>query len=136
VHVIIFRKCCKYHCYCTCFSWGLLVECMLRILPNPASCGVICGHGNHWAPFARCTKISTKSFPLMNLSDATKYNKTMKHTCSLTLPIESCLFLWLANTCLQSGHWPAEFKAYTTVVIPKPGKPLYDTPKSFCPLFF
>jgi hypothetical protein len=35
------------------------------------------------------------------------------------------------NACLQSGHWPAEFKASTTVVIPKPGKPLYDTPKSF-----
>jgi hypothetical protein len=27
--------------------------------------------------------------------------------------------------------WPAEFKASTTVVIPKPGKPLYDTPKLF-----
>jgi hypothetical protein len=46
----------------------------------------------------------------------------------------SRLFLWLANTCLQSGHWPAEFKASTTVVIPKPGKPLYDTPKSFRPI--
>jgi hypothetical protein len=43
----------------------------------------------------------------------------------------SRLFLWLANACLQSGHWPAEFKASTTVVIPKPGKPSYDTPKSF-----
>jgi hypothetical protein len=43
----------------------------------------------------------------------------------------SRLFLWLANACLQSSHWPAEFKASTTVVIPKPGKPLYDTPKSF-----
>jgi hypothetical protein len=37
----------------------------------------------------------------------------------------SRLFLWLANTCLQSGHWPAEFKASTTVVIPKPGKLLF-----------
>jgi hypothetical protein len=46
----------------------------------------------------------------------------------------SHLFLWLANTCLQSGHWPAEFKASTMVVIPKPGKALYDTPKSFCPI--
>jgi hypothetical protein len=46
----------------------------------------------------------------------------------------SRLFLWLANTCLQSGHWPAEFKASTTVVIPKPGKPSYDTPKLFCPI--
>jgi hypothetical protein len=33
-----------------------------------------------------------------------------------------------------SGHWPAEFKASTTVVIPKPGKPLYDTPKSCRPI--
>jgi hypothetical protein len=45
----------------------------------------------------------------------------------------SRLFLWLANTCLQSSHWPAEFKASTTVVIPKPGKLLYGTPKLFCP---
>jgi hypothetical protein len=44
----------------------------------------------------------------------------------------SHLFLWLENTCLQPGHWPAEFKASTTVVILKPGKLLYDTPKSFC----
>jgi hypothetical protein len=43
----------------------------------------------------------------------------------------SHLFLWLANTCFQSGHWPAEFKASTTMVIPKPGKLLYDTPKLF-----
>jgi hypothetical protein len=46
----------------------------------------------------------------------------------------SRLFVWLANTCLQSGHWPTEFKASTTVVILKPGKPLYDTPKSFRPI--
>jgi hypothetical protein len=46
----------------------------------------------------------------------------------------SRLFLWLANTCLQSGHWPVKFKASTTVFIPKLGKPLYDTPKSFCPI--
>jgi hypothetical protein len=38
------------------------------------------------------------------------------------------------NACLQSGHWPAEFKATTTVVIPKSGKPLYDTPKLFRPI--
>jgi hypothetical protein len=44
----------------------------------------------------------------------------------------SHLFLFLANTCLQSSHWPAEFKASTMVVIPKPGKPLYDTPKLCC----
>jgi hypothetical protein len=46
----------------------------------------------------------------------------------------SHLFLWLANACLQSGHWPADFNASTMVVIPKPGKLSYDTPKSFCPI--
>jgi hypothetical protein len=46
----------------------------------------------------------------------------------------SHLFLWLANTCLQSSHWPAEFKASTMVVIPKAGKLLYDTPKLFHPI--
>jgi hypothetical protein len=34
-----------------------------------------------------------------------------------------------------SKDWPAEFKASTMVVISKPGKPWYDTPKSFCPIF-
>jgi hypothetical protein len=46
----------------------------------------------------------------------------------------SRLFLWLVNTCLQSGHWPAEFKASAMVVILKPGKPSYDTPKLFHPI--
>jgi hypothetical protein len=46
----------------------------------------------------------------------------------------SHLFLWLANACLPSGHWPTEFKASSMVVIPKPGKPAYDTPKLFRPI--
>jgi hypothetical protein len=44
------------------------------------------------------------------------------------------LFLWLANACLTTGVWPDEFKVSITVVIPKPGKPLYNTPKSFRPI--
>jgi hypothetical protein len=55
----------------------------------------------------------------------------IQHKCIVRDSNTSRLFLWLANTCLQSGHWPAKFKASTTVVIPKPGKPLYDTPKAF-----
>jgi hypothetical protein len=46
----------------------------------------------------------------------------------------SDLFLWLANACLQSSHWPAEFKASTTVVIPKPGEPLHALPSCFAQL--
>jgi hypothetical protein len=44
------------------------------------------------------------------------------------------LFLWLANACLSTGVWPDEFKVSITVVIPKLGKPSYDTPKSFRPI--
>src|SRR4029077_12887106 len=44
------------------------------------------------------------------------------------------LFLWIANACLRTGYWPEEFKISRTVVIPKPGKPSYDSPKMFRPI--
>ena len=44
------------------------------------------------------------------------------------------LFLWIANACLRVGAWPKELKESKTVVIPKPGKPLYDVPKAFRPI--
>lgn len=40
----------------------------------------------------------------------------------------------LANGCVNTGHWPAHFKDSTSVVIPKPGKPSYSTPKAFRPI--
>jgi len=44
------------------------------------------------------------------------------------------VLLWVANACLLAGIWPEEFKSSCTVVIPKLGKPSYDTPKAFCPI--
>ena len=32
------------------------------------------------------------------------------------------------------GYWPLHFKRSTTVIIPKPNKKSYDTPKSFRPI--
>jgi len=40
----------------------------------------------------------------------------------------------IANTCIDLGHWPSHFKMSTMVIIPKPNKLLYDSPKSFCPI--
>ena len=37
--------------------------------------------------------------------------------------------LSLANTCLSLRHWPRHFKESVSVIISKPGKPAYDTPK-------
>ena len=38
----------------------------------------------------------------------------------------------IANTCFNLGYWPSHFKAANSVIIPKPNKEHYNTPKSFC----
>jgi hypothetical protein len=44
------------------------------------------------------------------------------------------LFTRIANTCIWAGHWPTHFKESLLVIIPKPGKASYSTPKSFRPI--
>jgi len=43
--------------------------------------------------------------------------------------------LSLANACLLLHHWPRHFKESVSVIIPKPGKPAYDTPRPLGLLF-
>ena len=40
----------------------------------------------------------------------------------------------IADTCISLSYWPNYFKVSTTVVIPKPNKSLYDSPKAFRPI--
>jgi len=40
----------------------------------------------------------------------------------------------IANTCIDLGHWPSYFKILTTVIISKPSKASYSSPKSFYPI--
>jgi len=40
----------------------------------------------------------------------------------------------IANACIDLGHWPSHFKISTTVIIPKPNKASYNSPKSFQPI--
>ena len=42
--------------------------------------------------------------------------------------------LSLANACLSLHYWPRHFKELVSVIIPKTGKPAYDTPKAFRPI--
>jgi hypothetical protein len=42
--------------------------------------------------------------------------------------------LALADACMAVGHWPSHFKESVSVIIPKPGKPSYSTPKLFRPI--
>ncbi|KXN81998.1 hypothetical protein AN958_03206 [Leucoagaricus sp. SymC.cos] len=43
-------------------------------------------------------------------------------------------FLILANACLEVGCWPSHFKESVSMIILKPGKLSYSTPKSFRPI--
>ena len=41
---------------------------------------------------------------------------------------------FLANACLSLHHWPKHSKELISIIIPKPGKSAYDTPKTFRPI--
>ena len=40
-------------------------------------------------------------------------------------------FVNIANLCIELGHWPSHFKTSNTIVISKPNKSTYDSPKSY-----
>ena len=49
------------------------------------------------------------------------------NTCTISI-------LSLTNACLSLHHWPRNFKKLVSVIIPKLGKPAYNTPKAFRPI--
>jgi hypothetical protein len=57
---------------------------------------------------------------------------SLKHWCASAEV--TALFVRVANACLTLGHWPTHFKESLSVIIPKPGKPSYSTPKAFRPI--
>ena len=54
----------------------------------------------------------------------------------IILKYNECLgiIISIADTCIDLGFWPSYFKRSTTVVILKPNKALYDSPKLFRPI--
>ncbi|KAJ2931772.1 hypothetical protein H1R20_g5320, partial [Candolleomyces eurysporus] len=50
------------------------------------------------------------------------------------LPEYRDIIIALADGCIVSGHWPRHFKESTLVIIPKPNKLSYSTPKAFRPI--
>ena len=45
-----------------------------------------------------------------------------------------CKFFDITNTCIELGHWLSHFKISIMVVIPKPNKAIFDSPKSYQPI--
>ena len=49
---------------------------------------------------------------------------------------DKCLFniINIANTCINLRYWPSHFKTSTLIIIPKPNKVAYNSPKIFYPI--
>jgi hypothetical protein len=117
--------------------WNTLHSTFNSALDRPIDLSVLCNKWKSpsiraWVPYSTA-EMSDALTGMSNQSAPGPDHITWHHfKCIIQDRYASHLFLWLANACPQSSQWPAEFKASTMVVIPKPGKPLYDTPKLFC----
>ena len=88
----------------------------------------------HWPPFSKqefkdaIAKCSSSSTPGPD-------HIAWRHLKSL-ITNERCLqkIVHIANACIELEFWPSHFKSSNTVVIPKPNKINYDSPKSFRPI--
>ena len=87
-----------------------------------------------WSPFSKEEfKIAINS--CNNLSTPSLDKLSWNHPKSV-LKYEDCLvnIIGIANACINLGYWPNHFKKLTTIIIPKPNKLSYDSPKSFRPI--
>ena len=87
-----------------------------------------------WVPFSK--EEFRQALTKYNNSSAPGSDKLMWRYLKIILKQDVCLshIINIANTCINLGHWPNHFKHSTMVIIPKPNKPAYDNPKSFCPI--
>ena len=87
-----------------------------------------------WVPFSML-EMQEALKACSNVSAPGPDHITWRHL-KLILANHSCAvgILSLANACLLLRHWPRHFKESVSVIIPKPGKPAYDTPKAFRPI--
>jgi len=67
-----------------------------------------------------------------NLSALGPNKLTWSHIKSI-IKNKECIFklLDIANVCIDLEHWPSHFKTSTMVIIPKPNKSAYDSPKVY-----
>jgi len=70
-----------------------------------------------------------------NLSAPSPNKLTWSHIKSIVKNKE-CIFklLDITNSCIDLEHWPSHFKTSTMVIISKPNKSAYNSPKVYCPI--
>jgi len=71
-----------------------------------------------------------------NNSSAPGPDKLLWSYFKIILKDDDCLNLIvnITNVCIEVGYWPSHFKRSTVVIIPKPNKKVYDSPKAFRPI--
>jgi len=87
-----------------------------------------------WPPFSKEEfKIAISSYN--NSSAPESDNLSWNHLKSI-LKYDKCLIniIGIANTYIDLEYWPNHFKKSTMIIIPKPNKLSYDSPKSFRPI--
>ena len=84
-----------------------------------------------WPPFSR--EEFLKAIAKCNNSSAPGPDKPLWGHIKYIINNKACLgkIISIANICFELGSWLLHFKSSMTIVIPKPNKEYYDSPKSF-----
>ena len=87
-----------------------------------------------WPPFSKQEFRDAIAKCLSLLAPRSNYI-SWRHLKSL-ITNERCLekFIHIANACINLEYWPLYFKSTNIIIIPKPNKDSYNSPKSFCPI--
>jgi len=89
---------------------------------------------SHWPSFSKEEfKLTLSSY---NNSSVPGSDKLTWSYLKIILKDDECLniIIHITNAYIKLGYWPLHFKRSTTIVISKPNKKLYDSPKLFRPI--
>ena len=87
-----------------------------------------------WLSFSEAELIN--AINKCNNSSTSGLNKLSWRHLKIIIKDSICLkkIVDIANACFELGHWPMHFKVSTSIIIPKPNKKLYNSPKAFRPI--
>ena len=87
-----------------------------------------------WHPFS-ATEIHDTLSKCSNLSAPGPDHMSWYHVKRLCGDSNFLTYLFhLADACIEQSYWPSYFKESVSIVIPKPNKSDYSTPKSLRPI--
>ena len=99
-------------------------NCWMKSLVKTSKCG-------------HCSHEKSLSIPLKNNNSlASGPDKLSWSHIKRIIKNDKCIIklIDIANIYIDLGYWPSYFKTFMTIIIPKPNKALYDSPKSFHPI--